>query len=645
MEEISPQKQEAIEALAKSYYEALHRALKNPDGGVPLELLILTASRMSGTLMLRQMNLDTSRLTPGEPLRNDVAQHHIHRLTNLAFVTLKAVDCEVDPDKILNKMDASLLQATPLAVSQETFESLFRELADKAGLMLKEAAISALFTSVHFVKAGRTRLDAHRGGFLVIAGLNEALTKVPAPFAARQPVQANPSASSATHARKSPHPSAASGATEISLTDTLEFTYGASAAYLLRRSVLWFLGGVFFLGASLATRHFTLTGTLVILLPSVNALLAFSRWRKAEPIRHLDLTATHLAYPPGGGRVTYVKVPYPSITRIAVDTVEGTQSVVITHAMGDVRFAVEQFPDRDAQQFYEELVRRTQAASKAGTAPKPSLDLPPEAAIPEEKDLPPMPDKDRPLDPNDPALDALQRYIKAHQAEDPLIGAKIGGKQVAHSLMGIMTDSKGIHIDSLLTALGALAGYACQVAAFHSPEVMKDVAVMKIEGEDGRTYLFGNAANATLIESPISLWSLAAGQAKALGYEDVEQFDVLGIFKHVAGTIGSEAYGVPRWIEGHVAGSPPIEYLLHLWPIMQYLASKFCENRAQWHQLFGFAIQEIMRYGASVLVPEIALHIVMESAVPMAKIDMESFRKYEEAKKGDGMAEGDGQAR
>ena len=62
----------------------------------------------------------------------------------------------------------------------------------------------------------------------------------------------------------------------------------------------------------------------------------------------------------------------------------------------------------------------------------------------------------------DPKTAALINAIRERSQEDPFIGAKLGAKEVFQRLVEGMKDSNGVHIESLLTALGALAGYACQ---------------------------------------------------------------------------------------------------------------------------------------------------------------------------------------
>lgn len=221
-------------------------------------------------------------------------------------------------------------------------------------------------------------------------------------------------------------------------------------------------------------------------------------------------------------------------------------------------------------------------------------------------------------------LEALKRVIAEKRKEDPLIGAKIGGHEIVQRLLQGFKDERGVHIESVLCALGSLAGYSCQAAVRaefceikHMPESQVFVIV---EGANGETYFFGDMLNKPLAESQYSIWSLAAGAAEHLGAASI--LDVHEIFKHVSETVGSDTFGVPRIPDKHTPGDRPVNFVKHLWPSVMPHAKDFCESPAEWPMMFGFAIQEVMTMGKEVISPTLALTIVMESAVPMSKLNL-----------------------
>jgi hypothetical protein len=199
----------------------------------------------------------------------------------------------------------------------------------------------------------------------------------------------------------------------------------------------------------------------------------------------------------------------------------------------------------------------------------------------------------------------------------------LGGREVFLRIMNGMKDQRGVHIESLLTCLGALAGYACQAAVREanvsagakSPESGLTVAT----GADGRKYFFGDPLNRPLAENRHSVWSLTAGAIQQLGkpLPNVED-----IFKHVAGTVGGDQFGIPRLPDGHRAGDTPINFLKAVWPQILPIAQKFCDEPAHLPIVFGLAIQHAILMAKDVIDPTLAGTIAMESAVPMSKVDL-----------------------
>jgi hypothetical protein len=58
-----------------------------------------------------------------------------------------------------------------------------------------------------------------------------------------------------------------------------------------------------------------------------------------------------------------------------------------------------------------------------------------------------------------------------------------------------------------------------------------------------------------------------------------------------------------------------------LWPALLPILRKLTDDPALWPQAYSFAIQDAIRSVEAALAPQVALSIVMESAVPMSKLD------------------------
>jgi hypothetical protein len=229
-----------------------------------------------------------------------------------------------------------------------------------------------------------------------------------------------------------------------------------------------------------------------------------------------------------------------------------------------------------------------------------------------------------------PLEQALFAQIEARRGDDPLIGAKIGAKEISGRLMAAFKNEKGVHIESLLCALGALAGYSCQAAVRAQARARSQdetSCFTIVQSKDGKRYFFGDRINLLLMESKHSVWSLAAAAAQQAGGTDLP--NVAEIARHTATVLGSDAFGRPRTPQDHASGDLPINYARDLWPKLHPLIAKFCPDPVQWPVLLALCAQEAIVAGKSVLDPNLALRIVMEAAIPMSKVDLESGSKPE----------------
>jgi hypothetical protein len=218
---------------------------------------------------------------------------------------------------------------------------------------------------------------------------------------------------------------------------------------------------------------------------------------------------------------------------------------------------------------------------------------------------------------------ALLDQVKRMQPTDSLIGAKVGGKELAGRLVEAMKADGGVHVESLMCAAGALAGYSCQAAVRAKNRALgrDEVALLTVASlSDGGRLYFGDPLNRYLAEDELSVWSLSAGGAQMSGCNDFP--DLAPIFQHSAASAGTAAFGIPRLPEGHPIHAPPRHYLERLWPQFAPMVERFCTDPDHRPLLFGFCIQNLMTQTKAVLNPCTSLQIVMESAIPMSKVDL-----------------------
>jgi hypothetical protein len=205
---------------------------------------------------------------------------------------------------------------------------------------------------------------------------------------------------------------------------------------------------------------------------------------------------------------------------------------------------------------------------------------------------------------------------------DPYLGAKSAGREIYLQVRGTldMGDSR-LHSRSLLCALGAVAGHACQ-ASVRAQSIAAgksgDAPFVLIEGEDGRSYLSGNAMNGPLAEHKMSVWNLAAGAAQLHGTQALP--DLEEIFAYNASVVGTQKFGLPRLPPDQPLSGMPIEFAKRLWPVVQITVVKHTANPKLWPIAAALAVQEAIAVTKEIISPAIALRIVMESAIPVSKI-------------------------
>jgi hypothetical protein len=215
---------------------------------------------------------------------------------------------------------------------------------------------------------------------------------------------------------------------------------------------------------------------------------------------------------------------------------------------------------------------------------------------------------------------ALIAVIAEKRASDPLIGAKVAAKQILSAVMNAITDEKGIHAETLLTILGSLAGFSCQMGIREECALtgVKDLPFVVLTMNDGKFLFMGDRLNAPLLESQYSVWSLCGGVAQHLG---ASLPDIREIARHVVTVAGTPEFGRPRIPTGNQPGDLPVNYVRALWQPMVLTLRKFCGGPHEWHIAFGLAAQEAITLAKGAIDPGMAATIIMESAVPMSKMD------------------------
>lgn len=201
---------------------------------------------------------------------------------------------------------------------------------------------------------------------------------------------------------------------------------------------------------------------------------------------------------------------------------------------------------------------------------------------------------------------------------------RAGAADIVQSLTTAMSaGGRPVRLDDLLAIIGSLGGFCCVDSVLRRAAELnvapRDVGIVEVETENGERFYMGDQINGLLLESGLSLFALVAGMMNQLGSIDYPA--VQDIVSHVAGTLGSDDFGIPRLPDQHRPAEPPLTLVKTLWPALLPKVEHYAPALQVRVTLFGLAAQMLMEMGKDVIDPALAGRIVMECAIPMAKLD------------------------
>jgi hypothetical protein len=202
------------------------------------------------------------------------------------------------------------------------------------------------------------------------------------------------------------------------------------------------------------------------------------------------------------------------------------------------------------------------------------------------------------------------------------------GRSIAAVLMAKQIKRVGqIHPETILTEIGALAGFAAQISirrAIIAPQQLDpDSILVEVVSKGGEKFYFSELLNWMLFENlakpPYSIWAYllaAVPEPVRLRLPDITE-----IVSNAARTVGTRRYGIPRVPPAHMPHKLPREALDEHWRMVQqeFMASK--RDPREWPYDLAFAAQWQMLTSREQVALPLAAQLVMEAAIPMSKID------------------------
>jgi hypothetical protein len=214
----------------------------------------------------------------------------------------------------------------------------------------------------------------------------------------------------------------------------------------------------------------------------------------------------------------------------------------------------------------------------------------------------------------------IEQNLHQQIAQDPMVGSKLAGREVLQRMLAALRTEHGVQVEAVATALGALCGRACHLAARDGVQNRRPeyagLGIIQVGAADGQTYLMGPAINRPLLESTHSVWSLVAGyaQSKGAGLPDIGE-----LAGHGARTVGGPEFGRPRYEPGTDPTVLPVQYL-DAWEPMLTGIVPFAPAPQQWPVVYGLAVQELFEMAGGQFDLTVLTRVVMDSAIATSKI-------------------------
>jgi hypothetical protein len=202
------------------------------------------------------------------------------------------------------------------------------------------------------------------------------------------------------------------------------------------------------------------------------------------------------------------------------------------------------------------------------------------------------------------------------------------GRTVATMLMAAEIKRGGhIHVETILTEIGALAGFAAQMSIRKSiiePQQLEANEILaEVVARSGEKFYFSDTLNWILFENvtqpPYSIWSYLLDAIPQRSRAQLP--DIADIVSHAARGVGTSAFGVPRLPAEHMPRRTARAALDQHWSLVRQEFAGTKRDPAHWPFDLAFAAQWQMLTSRDRLPLPLSAKIVMEAAIPMSKVD------------------------
>ncbi|MCB1500424.1 MAG: hypothetical protein KDK07_11660 [Bauldia sp.] len=222
---------------------------------------------------------------------------------------------------------------------------------------------------------------------------------------------------------------------------------------------------------------------------------------------------------------------------------------------------------------------------------------------------------------------------------DHEIESNIAIGSLRDSILAWLTTGRGVHVETLMTVVGKLAGFAAQCAAWDAVRrsgkpAPKDGLVLATT-PSGERFYFGDLINGYLVPEGArewTVWGFGAAAAVEAGLPEARLPDYVDMFRHASATIGTGDFGIPRVSADHRPHLSPKEALVRFWPAARAILARTDGPEPgksvpveYWPAILGLVARQYILMAREALDPAMSLSLVMESAITMSKVDPDSI--------------------
>jgi hypothetical protein len=233
-----------------------------------------------------------------------------------------------------------------------------------------------------------------------------------------------------------------------------------------------------------------------------------------------------------------------------------------------------------------------------------------------------------------------QEFPWANDPDDQVrIACNLAAGNLANNLASRLTLKGRIQAETYVAAAGAIAGFAAQCSLMATADAATLAQLHIVTTKSGTRFLFGDPLNDALLardesEANGRVWSMAVGGAIAAGLGKAHALDLDKMFAHISSAIGGDKEGLPSVPETHQPQLPARELLKIVWPMAaKFFAADFDEFHRRfgpvpkkwWGAVAAFSSARPIIDVKDVLAPDIALTILMETAIYASKLDRSLF--------------------